>query len=141
MSKPAVQHPFSTNTGQILLSDLIADPHLSMWFKFGAGGTGVPSSPTQIDPNNCQDELVLLVFPQLDILVGASDLAIPTLGTAGVAAHDTIILTANHYHLLQWPYQYFNPIPFVDPTEDKYIFLNALDPQNSTGDTFKLVNR
>lgn len=139
MSKPPIFHPYTTNTGQTLMNSLIKYPRTSMWLQFNSGGAGVPVSPLQIETS--LPEVILYVCPQVDILVGMSATEIPVLGAGGTIIPDTIVLCANESHILQWPSQYFTPIPLEAVTDPKYIFINTLAAQNSSGDAYKLDNR
>ena len=139
MSKPPIFHPFSTNTGQIFLTELLLYPRNSLRFEFTGGAGGIPVAPVQIETE--LDEVVLHVRSETDILVGLDDTTIPTLGTPDTIKTDEIFLFADQIYILQWPSQYFTPIPLDTIAALTRIFVSTINPQNSAGDPYKLENR
>lgn len=138
-AKPPIFHPYTTNTGQVLLNDLVLYPHSAAVFSFQSDGTGVPVAPHQLTTESIDPEqgIILLVYPEVAIAIGLETL--PVLPLANTLTVNTIILAADQYHLLQWPSSYFTPVPFDAVNANVYV--SRLSAQNSTGDLYKLGNR
>lgn len=140
-TKPPIFHPYTTNTGQVLLSDLVVYPKASVVFTVDTGGGGVPTAPFQLTTEEVGEGLVLLVYPEMSIIVGYDDTNLPILPVSATVQQDTIVLAAEQYHLLQWPSQYFTPKPLESIASDAMILVNILHSQNSAGDAYNLENR
>lgn len=134
MSKPPIFHPYTTNTGQVLLTELVTFPAASIIFNFVGGDN--PVAPVQIE--TLLPELLLLVYPSMDIIVGWNDFVPSNSPGQGVPQTTSILLIAAQWYLLQWPSQFFTPVPLTDPGK---VFINKISAQNSTGDPYKLQNR
>lgn len=138
-AKVPIFHPYTTNTGQVLLSDLVVYPGQSHTLLFTAGGGGLPVVPLDLGIEDVGEGLVLLVYSDTSLVVGMD--FVPTPITDGTAQVNTILLAGGHYHLLQWPSTFFTPVPVAPVTDDSYVFINLVLPQNSIGDAYKLDNR